>query len=138
MVKQIFVNLPVKDLKKTMDFFAALGFSFNPQFTNEMAASMEIGENIYAMLLTEPFFKTFTDKQIADASSSVEAINCLGLESRQQVDDMVNRAIAAGGKEPRPAADHSWMYQRSFEDLDGHLWEVAFMDLAAMPENPAG
>lgn len=131
---QIFVNLPVKDLSKTIKFFTKLGFKFNPQFTDKNATCMIIGENIYAMLLVERFFKTFTKKQIVNAMKSTEIINALAVENRKKVDDMINRAIKAGGKEPRKAQDHGWMYGRSFEDLDGHLWEVFYMDESKMPK----
>jgi len=134
MATKIFVNLPVKDLPKSKDFFGKLGFSFNPQFTNDDGACLVIGENIFAMLLTEPFFKTFTKKDIADASKSTEAIIALDAQSRQQVDDMVNKAVAAGGSIYRDAEDHGWMYGQSFADLDGHQWEIIYMDERAMPK----
>lgn len=136
MIKQIFVNLPVKDLQKTKDFFAKLGFTFNPQFTDENAASMVIGENIFAMLITEKFFLTFTDKQITDSSTNTEVINAISLESKEKVDEMADKAIAAGGKKTKDQ-DYGWMYSRGFEDLDGHLWEVMYMDEKNIPENPA-
>jgi len=134
MATKIFVNLPVKDLPKSKDFFGKLGFSFNPQFTNDDGACLVIGENIFAMLLTEPFFKTFTKKDIADASKSTEAIIALDAQSRQQVDDMVNKAVAAGGSIYRDAEDHGWMYGQSFADLDGHQWEIIYMDESAVPK----
>ena len=134
MATKIFVNLPVKDLPKSKDFFGKLGFSFNPQFTNDDGACLVIGENIFAMLLTEPFFKTFTKKDIADASKSTEAIIALDAQSRQQVDDMVNKAVAAGGSIYRDAEDHGWVYGQSFADLDGHQWEIIYMDETAVPK----
>jgi predicted lactoylglutathione lyase len=128
MNKQIFVNLPVKDLNKSKAFFAALGYTFNPQFTNDDAACMIISENsIYAMLLTEKFFKTFIDKPIANAHETTEVLNCLSCESREEVDTLVAKALAAGGKAPRAPQDHGFMYAHGFEDLDGHIWELAYM-----------
>ena len=132
MTTKIFVNLPVKDLKRSMDFFTQLGFSFNPQFTDEKAAAMIIGENIYAMLLTEPFFNTFHQKQLADTTKYTEAILAIDIESRDAVDGMIKAAVAAGGSETKEPQDHGWMYSRSFQDVDGHLWEVLYMDKTAM------
>ena len=128
MNKQIFVNLPVKNLEKSKQFFSALGYTFNPQFTDENAACMIISENsIFAMLLMEDFFKTFTSKQIANGHEVTEVLNCLSCESREEVDTLVAKAIAAGGKAPRPPQDHGFMYAHGFEDLDGHIWELAYM-----------
>ena len=133
MVKQIFVNLPIKDLAKAKAFFSALGFTFNPQFTDEKAACLVLGEHIYSMLLTEKFFKTFIQKEIADAHASTEVLNALQLESKQLVDEMVARAAAAGGKDLR-TEDYGWMYGRAFEDLDGHIWEVFWQDEKQRPK----
>ncbi|ALM48019.1 hypothetical protein AMR72_03405 [Flavobacterium psychrophilum] len=133
-IKQIFVNLPVKDLNRTVEFFTKLGFTFNPDFTDENATCMIIGENIFAMLLTEKYFSTFTKKPLADAKTSTEVINAFSLGSRQEVDDITEKAIAAGGKQYKEAEDHGWMYGRNFEDLDGHQWEFFFMDMSAMPQ----
>jgi uncharacterized protein len=130
MSTKIFVNLPVKDLKKSMDFFKALSFTFNPQFTDDNAACMVISEHNYAMLLTQEFFKTFATKPISDAHKSTEVLIALELESEGAVDDMVERAVKAGGKEPKPKQDHGFMVQRTFEDLDGHTWEPFWMDPA--------
>ena len=128
MNKQIFVNLPVKDLNKSKQFFSALGYTFNPQFSNENGACMIISEDsIFAMLLAEPFFKSFIDKQIANAHEVTEVLTCLSCESRQEVDDLVAKALAAGGKAPRAPQDHGFMYAHGFEDLDGHIWELAYM-----------
>ncbi|MGO4378743.1 VOC family protein [Pseudoduganella sp. RAF53_2] len=128
MNKQIFVNLPVKDLEKSKAFFAALGYTFNPQYTNEHAASMIIHDgSIYAMLLTEPFFKGFTSKPIVSAKEATEVIVCLSCDSREEVDDLVKKALAAGGKAPREPQDHGFMYGHGFEDLDGHVWELVYM-----------
>jgi uncharacterized protein len=129
---KIFVNLPVTDLKKSMAFFAALGYSFNPQFTNETAACLVISEDIYAMLLREPFFKTFTTKEIVDARKGTEAIIALALDSRQQVDELVDKALASGGSPANETNDQGFMYGRSFQDPDGHIWEVIHMDPAAI------
>jgi len=133
-IKQIFVNLPVKDLNRTVEFFTKLGFTFNPDFTDENATCMIIGENIFAMLLTERYFSTFTKKPLADAKTSTEVINAFSLGSRQEVDNITEKAIAAGGKQYKEAEDHGWMYGRNFEDLDGHQWEFFFMDMSAMPQ----
>ena len=133
MLKQVFINVPVKDLEKTKAFWTALGFSFNPQFTDSTAACLLLGENIFAMLLTYETMKRFTKKTIADATQTTEAINALGGESREEVDTIVTKAIAAGGKETRPAEDVGWMYSRSFEDLDGHQWEVLYGDMSKLP-----
>jgi predicted lactoylglutathione lyase len=129
MATRIFVNLPVKDLEKTKEFFSKLGYSFNQQFTNEKAASLVISEDIYAMLLTEPFFKTFIpNRDIADSGKTKEVLIALSVDSREQVDEMLNKVIAAGGKQFRDPEDHGFMYARSFEDLDGHVWEVVWMN----------
>jgi len=134
MSRQIFVNLPVRDLDKTKAFFSSLGFSFNAQFTNEQAACMVISEDhSYVMLLVEDFFKTFTRKAVADARQSTEVLMCLSCDSRAEVDAFVAKAIAAGGKASKEATDHGFMYEHGFEDLDGHLWEVMHMDLSAAP-----
>lgn len=137
MVKQIFVNLIVKDLEATKTFWAKLGFTFNPQFTDQNAAALVLGENIYAMLLLPTFFTRFTKKELVDSRTSTEAINCLGVDSRAEVDQIMTAALANGGAETRPAEDYGWMYTRSFEDLDGHQWEVCYMDTANLPANPA-
>jgi predicted lactoylglutathione lyase len=134
MAKQIFVNLPVKDLKKSMSFFKSLGFTFNMQFTDEKAACLVIGENIYAMLLSEPFFKTFTKKEISDATKTTEVLIAIDAESRQEVDDLVKKAVAAGGSIYRDPDDTGWMYSHSFADPDGHQWEVLYMNEAELPE----
>ncbi|MDB5262125.1 MAG: extradiol dioxygenase [Adhaeribacter sp.] len=135
MSTKIFVNLPVKDLNKSIQFFTQLGFSFNAQFTNEKATCMIVSEDIYVMLLVEEFFKTFTKKEISDATKSTEVILCLSADSREQVDALVNKAFAAGGTASNFDQDQGFMYGRSFQDLDGHLWEVMFMDPTAV--NPS-
>ena len=133
MHKQIFVNLPVKNVERTRAFFAGLGFSFNPQYSNDQALCMQIGENIFAMLLVERFFQGFTSKPIADARVSTEVLTCLSCESREEVDALVAKAVAAGGRTPNPKQDHGFMYGHGFEDLDGHIWEVMWMDPTATP-----
>jgi uncharacterized protein len=132
MATKIFVNLPIKDLNRTVDFFTKLGFSFNPQFTDENATCMIIGEDIFVMLLVEKFFKSFTKKEICDVTKDAEVIIALSAESREKVDQMINRVIKAGGTESREPQDHGWMYGRSFQDIDGHLWEVIYMDVSAL------
>lgn len=124
---QIYVNLPVKNLERTKEFFTSLGFSFNAQFTNEQGACMVVADDIYVMLLAESFFQTFTQKRIADAREVTEVLVCLSCESREKVDELVARAIAAGGKAPRAPQDHGFMYGHGFEDLDGHIWELVHM-----------
>ena len=128
MTTKIFVNLPVKDLNKTVEFFTKLGFTFNPQFTDENATCMIIGDIMFVMLLVEKFFKTFIKKEICDATKDAEVIVALSAESREKVDQMINRVIEAGGRESREPQDHGWMYGRSFQDIDGHLWEIIHMD----------
>ncbi|MGW7102305.1 VOC family protein [Streptomyces sp. NPDC054838] len=128
----IFVNLPVKDLEASKAFWGKLGYSFNAQFSDENGASLVISDTIYAMLLTEARFKDFTHKAIADTSTTTEALLCLSAESREAVDALVDAAVGAGGTEPRAAQDHGFMYGRAFEDLDGHTWEIMWMDPAAV------
>ncbi|MGE0497530.1 MAG: VOC family protein [Ramlibacter sp.] len=133
MSRQIFVNLPIKNMASSQAFFKSLGFSFNPQFTNEQGACMVVADNIFVMLLIEPFFQTFTKKPVADATQSTEVLVCLSCESRAEVDDLVKKAVAAGGTTPNPPQDHGFMYAHSFTDLDGHGWELVYMDPAATP-----
>ncbi len=128
MSTKIFVNLPVKDLKKSVDFFTKLGYTFNAQFTDESTTCMIISEDIYAMLLVEDRFKTFIKKEIADATKTTEVLLGLSAESREAVDELVNKAIAAGGKAPNDKQDQGFMYGWGYEDLDGHLWEIFWMD----------
>ena len=132
---KIFINLPVKDLQKTITFFTKLGFSFNAQFTNEKATCMIINEEAYAMLLVEAFFKTFTPKTLADARQSTEVLLAFSTDSREKVDEMMSTALEAGGSEVRAAQDLGFMYSRSFNDLDGHIWEIFWMDPNAVPPN---
>jgi predicted lactoylglutathione lyase len=133
---KIFVNLPVKDLEASKAFFGKLGVSFNPQFTDETAACMVLSEENYVMLLTHAKFAEFTTKPVADATKSTEVLIAISQDSRPDVDRMVDKAVKAGGVEPRPAADYGFMFQRAFEDLDGHIWEVIWMDPSAVePQN---
>jgi uncharacterized protein len=134
MPRMIFVNLPVKDLKRSVDFFTKLGFEFNPQFTDENATAMIVNDEAIAMLLVEPYFNTFHGKQTVDANKQVEVLLGFSAASREEVDKIVDVALAAGARSPRPADDRGSMYQRSFEDLDGHTWEVLWMDMSAMEQ----
>lgn len=132
MSKKIFINLPIKDLNKSVEFFTKLGFKFNPQFTDENATCMIITDEIYAMLLVEKFFKTFTKKEIADTKNTIETIIALSVDSKAEVDELVDNALTAGAIAPRETDDKGFMYTRSFEDLDGHLWEIIYMDSASI------
>lgn len=137
MINQIFVNVPVKDLEKTKKFWIDLGFTFNPQFTDEKAGALVLGENIFAMLITEPFYKTFiAKKEIADSSKVSEVINAVSVDSKEKVDELVEKALSAGAVKYKETDDYGWMYSRSFQDLDGHLWEVLYIDTTKVPENP--
>jgi predicted lactoylglutathione lyase len=126
-MRMIFVNLPVKDLDASKAFFAELGFTFNPQYTDETAACMVIEENIFAMLLTEPRFKDFINGDISDATSTKEVLITLSTDSREQLDETIEKALTAGGKSWKPSFDMGPMYGGSFQDLDGHVWELAYM-----------
>jgi predicted lactoylglutathione lyase len=131
--KQIFVNLPVQDLKKSVEFFTKVGFEFDANFTDESATCMIIGEYIYAMLLVEERFQSFISKKISNAADTTEVIVALSVDSREQVDVIVQAALDAGGKPSNEPQDHGFMYGWSFQDLDDHLWEVSYMDLSAFP-----
>ena len=133
MHKQIFVNLPVGNLPRSRAFFESLGLHFEPKFSNDQGACLVVGDNIFAMLLTNDFFKTFTAKPITDATRSTEVLVCLSCESRAEVDALVQKALAAGGTAPRAPQDHGFMYGHGFEDLDGHIWELVYMDPNAAP-----
>lgn len=133
MARKIFVNLPIRDMERSKAFFTALGFSFNPQFTNDQGACMVVGEDIFVMLLVEPFFQSFTKKPVANARETTEVLVCLSCDSRAEVDELVRKAVAAGGKTPNAPQDHGFMYAHGFEDLDGHIWELAYMDMSAAP-----
>ncbi len=132
MSQKIFVNLPVKDLNKSIEFFTKLGYSFNPKFTDQNATCMIVSDDIYVMLLTEQFFRTFTNKEISDAKKTTEVLLSLTAENKEAVNQFIKKALDAGGKEPREPQDHGWMYGRSFEDLDGHIWEIFYMDESAI------
>ena len=135
MNKQMFLNLAIKDMARSQAFFKSLGYSFNPQFTNEQGACMVVHDNIFVMLLVESFFQTFTKKPLVDATRGTEVLVCLSCESRAEVDEVVAKALAAGGKAPNPVQDHGFMYAHGFEDLDGHQWEFVWMDPNAAPPN---
>ena len=128
MASKIFVNLPVKNLNKSIEFFTKLGFSFNQQFTDETATCMIVTDDIFVMLLTEEKFKTFALKEICDTKKYAEALVCLSLESRAKVDEMVRKAVSAGGTTYNEAIDHGFMYGHGFQDLDGHIWELIYME----------
>jgi len=126
MARKMFVNLPVKDLKKSIGFFTKLGFTFNPQFSDETATCMIVSED-NVVLLTHDKFKSFTPKAICDATKSTEVLVCLSCESRENVDDMVRKAVDAGGTTYNQPQDHGFMYGHGFQDLDGHIWELIYM-----------
>jgi uncharacterized protein len=133
MLRQIFVNLPVRDLPRSKAFFQALGLEFNPQFSNDKGACLVIAENIYAMLLVEPFFQTFTQLPISDARKATEVLIALSCDSRAEVEALVAKAVAAGATTPNAPQDHGFMLQHGFADLDGHQWEVFWMDMGQAP-----
>ena len=141
MSRMIFVNLPVTDLAASRGFLEALGAVNEPKFTDDTAACMTLSDSIHVMLLTHDKYRMFTSKRIADARETSEVLIAITLESRSEVDDIAERAIAAGGREARPTEDHGWMYSRPFEDPDGHIWEPVWMDYeaakAAMAKEPA-
>ncbi|CAH2903526.1 MULTISPECIES: VOC family protein [Paraburkholderia] len=128
MHKQIFVNLAVDKLDRSKAFFSALGFNFDPRFTNDQAACLILGENLYAMLLVKDLFKSFTRKSLCDPKESTEALVGLSCDSRGEVDALVAKALAAGGTAPRAPQDYGFMYGHGFEDIDGHIWELIYMD----------
>jgi predicted lactoylglutathione lyase len=130
--RKIFVNLPVRNLDTSITFFKALGFSFNAQFTDETSASMVISDSIYATLVTHEKFKEFSNKVIADAAKTTEAVICLSAESREAVNKMADAALMAGGQKLLEPQDYGFMYLRSFQDPDGHIWEIMWMDSAAV------
>ena len=127
MHSQIFVNLPVKDLDRSVKFFTNLGYTFNPTFTDENATCMILGDNLFVMLLVEKFFSSFTSKTITDTTKSNEVLTCVACSSREQVDTLVAKARAGGAKVPRQAQDHGFMYAHGYVDLDGHTWELVHM-----------
>ncbi|MEG4217394.1 VOC family protein [Microcoleus sp. Pol14C6] len=132
MATKIFLNLPVKNLDRSVEFFTKLGFSFNAQFTDETATCMVVSEDIFVMLLTEAKFKEFTPNAICDATKSTEVLVCLSSESREEVDKMIRKAVAAGGTTYNEPQDHGFMYGHGFQDLDGHIWETMFMEPCAV------
>jgi predicted lactoylglutathione lyase len=136
MTRQIYVNLAVKDLDRAVEFFTELGFEFEPKFTDETATCMIVNDNAFVMLLVEERFKEFTGKDLADASTQTEAITGFNAESREGVDELVEKALAAGGTKARDPYDYGFMYGRSFNDPDGHLWEVIWMDPVAAEKGP--
>jgi len=133
MHRQIYVNLAVADLPRSRAFFEHLGLAFEPRFSNDHGACLILGDNLFAMLLTKDFFKSFTAKPLADPAQTTEVLICLSCDSRAEVDDLVARALAAGGSVPRPPQDHGFMYGHGFEDPDGHVWELVYMDPNAAP-----
>ncbi|KAF2336080.1 VOC family protein [Flavobacterium nitrogenifigens] len=135
MKTKIFLNLAVKDLNRAVSFYNGLGFSTNPKFTNEKGACLVIDENIFVMILAEEFYQTFTKKQICDSTTTSEAIIAISVDTREQVDEMMEKAIKSGGTDYNQTNDYGWMYQRTFLDVDGHHWEVFFMDENQIPEN---
>jgi predicted lactoylglutathione lyase len=135
MSTKIFVNLPVRDLKRSMSFFTALGYRNNPQFTDETAACMVVSQDIYVMLLTRAKFKEFTPKEICDAARSTEVLVALSCESRGQVDELVGKALANGGSSCAEPKDYGFMYQHGFQDPDGHIWEVFYMQPGFVKES---
>ena len=134
--RKIFVNLAVRDLTRAKTFFSALGFNFNSKFTDDNGACMVLSDEGYVMLLAEPFFRTFTTREICDTSRQTEALVAFSCGSRNEVDDLVKKAIAAGARDAMPAQDHGFMYGKSFYDLDGHHWEVFWMDPKAVELGP--
>jgi predicted lactoylglutathione lyase len=128
MHNKIFVSLPVTDLNQSIEFFTRLGFSFNPQFTDETATCMIVSDDIFIMLLTHDKFKAFTPKDICDATRSTEVLLCLSCATREEVDEMVRKAVAAGGTTYNEPQDHGFMYGHGFQDLDGHIWELIYME----------
>ena len=134
MATDIFVNLPVRDLNKSVEFFTKLGYQFNAQFTDETATCMIVGEHIFVMLLTHDKFKTFTPKAICDATKSTEVLVCLSTESRAKVNEMVGKAVRAGGTTYNKPQDHGFMYGHGFQELDGHIWELIYMEPSAVKQ----
>ena len=132
MATKILVNLPVKNLDRSVEFFTKLGFSFNAQFTDETATCMVVSEDIFVMLLTEAKFKEFTPNAICDATKSTEVLVCLSSHSREEVDKMIRKAVAAGGTTYNEPQDYGFMYSHGFQDLDGHIWETMFMEPSAV------
>ena len=135
MATKIFINLPVKDLDLSISFFSSLGFSFNPQFTDEKAGCMVISDSIFAMFLTEPYFQTFTRKEVSNAKTATEVLIALDADSKEEVQRLIAKAESAGATIYSEPQDHGWMYQHSFADLDGHQWELIYMDQTQLPNS---
>jgi uncharacterized protein len=133
MATKIFINLPVKNLDNSISFFTKLGFSFNPQFTDDKAGCIVISDNIFAMLLTEAYFQTFTKKHVCDAKTSTEVLITLNIDSKEELQQLVQKAKESGAVIDGEPQDHGWMYQHGFADLDGHQWELAYMDATKIP-----
>ena len=127
MHQQIFVNLPIENMARSQAFFRALGYEFNPEFTNDQGACLVVGDNLFVMLLVKDFYQSFTAKAIADARATSEVLVCLSCGSREEVDTLVAKAVAAGATTPRPVQDLGFMYSHGFDDLDGHTWEFVHM-----------
>ncbi|MGH8497506.1 MAG: VOC family protein [Methylococcales bacterium] len=134
MLNKIFVNLAVKNLDQSIKFFSKLGFTFDPRFTDETATCMIVGANIFVMLLTEPKFKIFSPKEICDTTKNSEVLVCLECESRAEVDELVRKAVAAGASTYNQPQDHGFMYGHGFQDLDGHIWELMYMEAGAFDQ----
>lgn len=134
MAKKIFINLPVSDVQKAMAFYTAIGFVNNPQFTDETAACMVVSDEIYVMLLINSRFKEFTKKEIGNNHLTASVINSLSVDSLEEVNSIADKALKAGGKESNEPIDYGYMQHRSFEDLDGHLWEIVYMDMSKFPK----
>lgn len=135
MSRLIFINLPVKDLQRSIDFYAAVGFPHNPDFTDDTGACVVISDVIHVMILTEEKFRTFSPNPISDARSATEVLNALSCENREEVDELVRKAVAAGGNTYAEPRDHGFMYGHGFQDPDGHIWEVFHMDMSAIPQS---
>lgn len=135
MATKVFINLPVKDLERSKQFFQGLGFSFNPQFSDDKAGCMVVNDSIFVMLLTETYFKTFIDTNVCDAHKSTEVLIALDAASADEVKEFISKAESLGGTIYAPAKDHGFMFQHSFADLDGHKWEMAYVDLSQFPQN---
>ncbi|NLR77215.1 VOC family protein [Chitinophaga eiseniae] len=133
MAKQVFINLPVKDLQQSLDFYTAVGFSNNPQFSDDSAKCMVWSENIFVMIMTHEKFKTFATKPLADTKSNLAGLFSLSLDSLDEVNNLVTNGLKAGGTEPNELRDYGFMQQRTIEDLDGHTWEVFYMDITKFP-----
>ena len=138
MATKIFVNLPVKDLNKSIEFFTKLGYTFNAQFTDETATCMIVSDDIFVMLLTEAKFQSFSPKPVCDARRSTEVLIALTCDSREQVHEMVRKAVAAGGSTYNEAQDHGFMLQHGYQDPDGHIWELVYMEPSALQSTPTG